>query len=84
MLGERTPPERPDLSSHIIVERHVLDVLGVLEPLLSRWAVWLGYSIAFRSDSYEEALQEASQLVAITHLPLWLCEDGTHYRRLSH
>jgi hypothetical protein len=77
-------PERgPDLSSDIIIERHILDVLGVPEPVLSRWTVWLGYSVAFRADSLDQAMQQASELVAITKLPLWLCEDGSRYRCLT-
>jgi hypothetical protein len=73
----------PHLSSDIIVERHILDVLGLTEPWLAAGSVWLGHSVVLRTDERQAALEIASQLAATVRLPLWRCEGGESYRRLA-
>jgi hypothetical protein len=66
----------------VIVERHILAVVGDTPPALGAppaWSVWVGRGLMLRTDSREDALDEGGRLSTARTCPLWLCEDGEHY-----
>jgi hypothetical protein len=76
----------PDFSRDVVVERHILAVVGAA-PLpslpLPEWSVWVGRTVISRTDSREEALAEGRRLAPPLKCDLWFCEDGKNYELLG-
>jgi hypothetical protein len=80
------PDSRPDLDHDVIVERHILAIVGVQPPPAGAppaWSVWVGRALMLRTDSRDDAVDEGARLSTTLHSPLWLCEDGEHYTLTS-
>jgi hypothetical protein len=76
----------PDFSRDVVVERHILAVVGAAPlPTLSvpEWSVWVGLTVVSRTDSREEALAHGKRLASPLKCDLWLCEDGKNYECLG-
>jgi hypothetical protein len=85
-MSATVPEANPDFSRDVVIERHILAVIGAA-PLptlpVPPWSVWVGRMVVSRLDSREEALAEGRRLAPPLKCDLWCCEDGKTYELLG-
>jgi hypothetical protein len=85
-MSSPVPEAHPDFSRDVVVERHILAVVGAA-PLATlsvpEWSIWVGQAVVSRMDTREEALAQGKRLAPPLNCDLWFYEDGKNYERLG-